>query len=542
MGTRLNNRPIQKNISSDIIKKNSAMTLDYNLEKVQELYFSKYDNALIKMKGVQVTSASTNKSVLSFNNTTYVFDKIIITNDFDKISQNGTSPSNYDIALIFSFTETNGNRNLFLTIPLKKGTGETNVSQEFVNELLDEISIIKTNNTSNISLDEAFDLNNVLENTNFNSNQYIYYSSSGTSLFIVPYLENSTLTDNNFNKDGFSTTIFSSRTHVTLDSEINTDALYIMETPPQKVSNVMNENNLSDIYIDCSPISSDASYQIIEPRKLKLVSNIFGNADKLINDNITYKLIFALVVFMIGCFLFYKTVKQTAKPFFNLCSNIYHIFNDTKKIKENFNNIPTYTKFVTIQNGILSMIKIYLIFAVISIFAFIVLSALQQVKVNGTTFNAFNITMIVLFVFVALLWLFLVKEKTHIIKNAISELPVLEPSKLPVPDPTRFMIAMLIFVSAITICFFFLLKEYIQWWDLYDRDGPGDIINIWIGLGLFTLFAKLFYIPLQHLKLDNNNNHNDKMIINSINHYYEKNWKLNLYKDYIIKDNKQLKQ
>lgn len=525
MGTRLNNRPIEKNISTDIIKKNSAMTLDYNLEKVQELYFSKYDNALIKMKGVQVTSAPTNKSVLSFNNTTYVFDKIIITNDFDKISQDGTSPSNYDIALIFSFTETNGNRNLFLTIPLKKGTGETNVSQEFVNELLDEISIIDTNNTSNISLDEAFDLNNVLENTNFNSNQYIYYSSSGTSLFIVPYLENSTLTDNNFLNSDFST-IFSSRDHVT--SDINTDALYIMETPPQKVSNVMNENNLSDIYIDCSPISSDASYQIIEPRKLKLVSNIFGNADKLINDNIIYKLIFALFVFMIGCFLLYKTAKQTAKPFFNLCFNIYHIFNDTKKIKENFNNIPTYTKFVTIQNGILSMIKIYLIFAVISIFAFIVLSALQQVKVNGTTFNAFNITMIVLFVFVALLWLFLVKKKTHIIKNAISELPV--------PEPFWFMIAMLIFVSAITICFFFLLKEYIQWWDLYDRDGPGDIINIWIGLGLFILFAKLFYIPLQHLKRDNNNNI-DQMIANSINHYYEKNWKLNLYKDYIIKDN-----
>lgn len=485
MGTRLDSRPIEKDISTDNIQTNNAMKLEYNLENVQELYFSKYDNGLVKMKGIQVTSASTNKSVLSFNNTTYVFDKIIITNDFDKISKDGTtSPSNYDIAMIFSFTETNGNRNLFLTIPLLAGSGgSTNDSQVFVNELLDEIKNVETNNTSKISLDKEFDLNNILEYNSFNSNQYIYYSSSGTSLFIVPYLENSILTDNNFLTSDY-TAIFSLGTHVT--SGIKTTALYIMETPPQKVSNILNELNMSDIYIDCSPISSDASYQIIEPRKLKLMTNVFSNADKLIQNNLFYKIIIAIVVLFISIIIVFKA----ANPFIQICMKAFEYF----KVAEKMNKLLSYKKFIDLQNIILRVLNVYSVLAVIAIISLLVLSVLPsintgEVNVGDNIMKVFRIIMWLSFIIVFFLWIILMSSITMLYGSFNFDVKSIQ---------TYLLILSLLLLIGLII-FFVVMKMYITAWNIIDNDAPSGVAEkifyteIWVLLLLFIISAKYVF-------------------------------------------------
>lgn len=510
MGTRLNSRPIEKDVSSDILNTNSAMTLDYNLEKVQELYFSKYDNALIKMKGVQVTSAPTNKSVLSFNNTTYVFDKIIITNDFDKISKDGTtSPSSYDIALIFSFTETNGNRNLFLTIPLLAGSGgSTDDPQEFVNELLDEISNIDTNNTSNISLDEAFDLNNVLEYTGFNSNQYIYYSSSGTSLFIVPYLENSTLTDNNFLTSDFST-IFSSRTHVT--SDINTAALYIMETPPQQVSNVMNENNLSDIYIDCSPISSDASYQIIEPRKLKLQTNLFTNTSKLISDNTFITLIVAITFLIIFVYIIYSSFGRVISFANDLMSIIYSTSNNSLMSMgalgvKSIDKVSQYKKFITIQTSIVWSLRFIALLSFICLISIIVLTSIQD-KNSDINKNIFNVLKVVLWIFIS------IALSCSIL---LSFLKIILSNKM---DWAAFYSFVTFLVGICSILSIVFLNKYAAWWKIIDKNTNQEKVflgSMWMFVIIFSILTIIVYSPLHVLNFGSNIKKNEQKIVDEI--------------------------
>lgn len=143
----------------------------------------------------------------------------------------------------------------------------------------------------------------------------------------------------------------------------------------------------------------------------------------------------------------------------------------------------------------------------------------------------------VLFAFVASLWIVLVNMKTMLIDKFMSK----------ISNSMMFTFGMFTFIFSISLIVFFLLKGYLQMWNIIEQDGPADkmefivIIQIWVFLGLFILFAKIFYTPLQFLKLAKYNSMNESMIMKSLQADYEKNWILKLYKNWLInnKDNNQ---
>jgi hypothetical protein len=477
MSTRLDSRPINIDISNYTLQSNGSITLNYNLEKIDNLYLSKYDNPLIKIKGIKCNSPSTNKYVLLFNNTTYIFDKIIITNDFDKITKTDESFDAYNIAIMLSFIETSGNRTLYITFPLKKGNGSTDDSQEFINSLLNEISVINQNNTSSINLTEEFDLNDLFNYTGFNNNEYIYYSYTGSSLFIITYLENSQLYDNNFIFSDYSS-IFSNTTPET-SFNTSTIPLYIMTNLPEKVSTIMNDNNLSDIYIDCSPISSDASYQIIEPKKLKLQSTLFSDAEKLITDNTFLKILTAIFFLISLGYLFYNIFKMPL----SILINLINITN----IKENIKNI----KINNSQDTILTLLTwlVYISFFMF-LFTMIIMSIVTESGIKDNAYQGIQATMWIIFIFTMFMSMVLIYLKVILFnendKNKTSKL-------------TFYYTIIFILIGFIAMVVTFSTKWYLDWWKIMAKDSYGDRTNETLFIFMFFAFLIVFNIIIIYI-------------------------------------------
>jgi cell division protein FtsL len=507
MGTRLSNRPIDKDISSETLQTNASMSLKYNLEEIEELFLSNFDDALVKIKGVQVTLVSTNKPVLNFNNANYVFDKILITNDFDKISQNSTNSDIYNIAIILVFVETNGIRNIYVTLPLESGlSGSTSNSQTFINTLLGKVTSLSSSNTSRITLDEAFNLNDLMEESGFNKNQYVYYTYSSNSLFIVTYLENALLGDNDFDLDSLSS-IFSTRNAIT--SGITTSALYIMTTVPTQESIISNSNN-DDIYIDCSPISSDASYQIIEPRKLKLQANVFNNVSKLISSNKIIILIVAITVLMIILYTVYNSFSYVSTFVMDILSMIPSIPNislaDTKNLGTSIvDKAMQYNKAISIQNGTIMLLRIIAMLSMVCLMSIIVLQSIQgSVDEDSKVFQIFKI----------ILWVSVIIAISG--STLLSFLKVLFTNKM---NMTTIYSMIILLIGILSIICIALFKKYISMWEIIDENTNSEKVflgTMWGFVIVFSVLTIVFYSPLKVLDFGSDFKENEQKIVDEI--------------------------